>query len=125
MANRSGPHGATPSRGRERDNAYRYDHADMRQSAGYSRSDDRLREDIAECMTYDSLLETAEIEVKVEEGQVTLTGTVASKGESLRAQELAAQVHGVKAVRNSLRVSGPGVGTTGNATGGNAARVKS
>lgn len=106
MASRSGAYGVTSHRSAERDNAYTYDRADARHDAGYARSDDRLAEDIGECLTYDSLLDAAEIEVKVEDGRVTLTGAVASKSESLRARDLAAQVHGVKTVRNSLRVRG-------------------
>lgn len=116
MANRTETHGATSHRGGERANAFSYDHADARSTAGYSRSDDRLREDIGECLTYDSLLDGAEIEVEVEEGQVTLRGAVASKSESLRAQDLAAQIYGVKTVRNGLRVRSHGVGTTGSST---------
>lgn len=81
MANRTGTHGATSHRGGERANAFSYDHADAGSTAGYSRPDDRLREDIGECLTYDSLLDGAEIEVEVEEGQVTLRGAVASKSE--------------------------------------------
>ena len=114
MANRTETHGATSHRGGERANAFSYDHADARSTAGYSRSDDRLREDIGECLTYDSLLDGAEIEV--EEGQVTLRGAVASKSESLRAQDLAAQIYGVKTVRNGLRVRSHGLGTTGSST---------
>lgn len=116
MANRSGTYGATFHRGGERANAFSYDHNDARRTAGYSRSDDRLLEDIGECLSLDSLLDGAEIDILVEEGQVTLSGAVASKSESLRAQDLAAQIHGVKAVRNGLRVRGHGVGTTGRST---------
>ena len=57
-----------------------------------------------------------EVEVKVEDGEATLSGAVADQAQQNRAQEVAEDISGVRNVRNALRVRQHGVGTTGNAT---------
>lgn len=72
---------------------------------GYRRSDERIREDINDRMTYDPNLDASEIEVKVESGEVTLSGTVDSRWEKRRAEDIAESVSGVTGVNNQLRVN--------------------
>jgi hypothetical protein len=71
----------------------------------YQRSDDRIREEVCDCMTDDPLLDASEIVVQVSTGVVTLSGTVSSRDQKRRAEDVAERVSGVKDVTNQLRVS--------------------
>jgi hypothetical protein len=71
----------------------------------YRRSDDRVREEICDCMTDDPMLDASDITVQVSEGVVTLSGTVSSRDQKRRAEDVAERVSGVKDVTNQLRVS--------------------
>lgn len=71
----------------------------------YQRSDDRIQEEICDCMTDDPMLDASDIEVQVSSGVVTLTGTVWSRDQKRRAEDVAERVSGVKDVTNQLRVS--------------------
>ncbi|MDP2258694.1 MAG: BON domain-containing protein [Caulobacter sp.] len=72
---------------------------------GYRRSDDRIREDINDRLTDDSWLDATHIEVAVEGGEVTLTGTVSSRQAKRRAEDIAERVSGVEDVQNTIRVN--------------------
>jgi osmotically-inducible protein OsmY len=71
---------------------------------GYRRSDDRIREDVSDRLADDSWLDASDIEVRVENGEVTLTGFVASREDKRRAETLAEDVSAVDNVQNNLRV---------------------
>lgn len=71
---------------------------------GYVRSDDRIREDVNDRLTYDGWLDATNIDVLVDKAEVTLTGTVADRADRRRAEDIAEAVHGVKHVQNNLRV---------------------
>jgi hypothetical protein len=70
----------------------------------YQRSDDRVREEICDCMTDDPMLDASEITVQVSKGEVTLSGTVPSRDQKRRAEDVAERISGVKDVTNQLRV---------------------
>lgn len=72
---------------------------------GYRRSDERIREDINDRLTEDSWLDATHIEVAVEGGEVTLTGTVSSRQAKRRAEDLAERVSGVDDVQNNIKVN--------------------
>ncbi len=72
---------------------------------GYRRSDERIKDDVNDRLTDDPFLDASEIEVAVESGVVTLTGTVESRHDKRRAEDLAEMVSGVTDVNNHLRVS--------------------
>lgn len=72
---------------------------------GYQRSDDRIREEVCDCMTDDPMLDASEIEVDVKHGEVFLTGTVTSRDQKRRAEDVAERVSGVRDVTNQLRVT--------------------
>jgi hypothetical protein len=72
---------------------------------GYQRSDDRIREEICDCMTDDAMLDASEIEVAVVQGEVTLTGSVESRDQTRRAEDVAERISGVRDVTNQLRVT--------------------
>ncbi len=71
---------------------------------GYTRADDRIREDVNDRLSDDSFLDASEIEVAVEKAEVTLSGTIDSREDKRRAEDIAEAVSGVKHVQNNLRV---------------------
>ncbi|HSC19029.1 MAG TPA: BON domain-containing protein [Rhizomicrobium sp.] len=94
----------------------------------YSRSDDRIREDVSDRLTDDPLVDASEIDVNVSNQEVTLSGTVHTRRQKRLAEDCAESVSGVKHVQNNLRVKQPswssgqsgsgGTGQTGFGTGG-------
>jgi hypothetical protein len=72
---------------------------------GYRRSDERIREEVCEALTDDPGVDGREIEVKVEDEVVTLSGCVPSRDEKRRAEDVALRCRGVHDVLNALRVS--------------------
>lgn len=71
---------------------------------GYTRSDERIEEDINDRLTDDPWLDASDIEVSVANGDVTLTGEVSSRSDKRRAEDCAEMVSGVANVQNNLRV---------------------
>jgi BON domain len=67
-------------------------------------SDARLFEEVCERLTDDDVVDASEVEVQVNGAEVTLTGTVASRREKRRAENVAWSVPGVRDVMNALRV---------------------
>jgi osmotically-inducible protein OsmY len=72
---------------------------------GYKRSDDRIREDVCEALTRHGDVDASEIEVKVENGEVTLTGTVSDRQQKRLAEDCVDAIRGIGDVHNQLRVS--------------------
>lgn len=70
----------------------------------YHRSDDRIREDVCDRLTDDDYVDASAIEVKVEGSEVVLTGTVRSKDEKRRAEDVVEAISGVRHVENRIRV---------------------
>lgn len=70
----------------------------------YRRSDGRILEDVCDRLTEHGQLDASDIEVKVEHGEVVLTGTVDSKPAKRIAEDAAECVSGVTQVQNQLRV---------------------
>lgn len=75
----------------------------------YTRSDDRIREDICERLMR-GWMNAENVDVRVSAGEVTLIGNVDSRDEKRAIEDLAEEVLGVKEVHNQLRVSRTGVG---------------
>ncbi len=71
----------------------------------YKRSDDRIREDVSDRLEQDHGVDASDISVQVQNGEVTLTGTVNSRDQKRRAEDCAEAVNGVKEVTNNLRVN--------------------
>jgi hypothetical protein len=71
---------------------------------GYKRSDERIREDINEELTVHPDIDAFEIEVRVEGGEVTLTGVVEDRRAKRLAEDVAERSSGVTDVHNQLRV---------------------
>ncbi len=70
----------------------------------YSRSQERIKEDVSDKLSEDSLLDASDIEVEVMGNEVTLSGQVDSRYSKHRAEDLAEDVTGVAHVQNNLRV---------------------
>lgn len=71
---------------------------------GYRRSDERIREDVSDRLTDDSSVDASGIEVSVQDGEVTLSGTVGDRQGRRRAEDIAESVAGVTHVQNNLRL---------------------
>jgi osmotically-inducible protein OsmY len=71
---------------------------------GYVRRDERILEDVNDRLMQDPYLDASEIEVMVAQAEVTLTGTVESRQDKRRAEDLADSVSGVAHVQNNIRV---------------------
>jgi len=70
---------------------------------GYTRSDQRLLEEICERLTADHELDASELSVSVRDSEVTLEGSVRDRHSKHLAEDLAAAVSGVREVHNRLR----------------------
>jgi hypothetical protein len=71
---------------------------------GYRRSDDRIQEEVNEELTRHPEIDASEIEVQVENGEVTLTGKVEDRQQKRLAEDLAERCSGVNDVHNQLKV---------------------
>jgi osmotically-inducible protein OsmY len=72
--------------------------------AGYTRSDERIRDDANDRLTEDWRVDASSISVAVESGEVTLSGTVSRREDKRRAEDIVEDISGVKHVQNNLRV---------------------
>lgn len=71
---------------------------------GYTRSDERIRDDVNDRLTDDSHIDASDIEVSVQGGEVTLSGLVNSRFEKRHAEDIAETVSGVTHVQNNIRI---------------------
>src|SRR5215216_502085 len=71
---------------------------------GYRRSDDRIREDVNEELTRHPDIDASEIDVRVENGEVTLSGTVEERRDKRLAEDIVERIAGVTDVHNQVRV---------------------
>ena len=72
---------------------------------GYMRNDERTREDVCEAIAFEGRIDASEVEVKVESGVVTLSGTVALREHKCALERLVERCRGVLEVRNALRLA--------------------
>lgn len=56
---------------------------------GYTRSDERIREDVCDRLCDDPFVDASDMEVNVNNGEVTLTGTIESRDDKRRAEGIA------------------------------------
>ncbi|MCU7549013.1 BON domain-containing protein [Chitinophagaceae bacterium LB-8] len=71
---------------------------------GYSRSDERIREDVSDRLSDDDYVDASDIDVQVTSGEVILLGTVDSRDAKRRAEDIAEHISGVRNVENRLHV---------------------
>jgi BON domain len=99
------PGGAWPTGGDQGSTAFRpRESYHGRGPKGYTRSDDRIREDVSERLADDPTVDASDITVAVQGGEVTLTGTVNSRDQKRRAEDCVEAVSGVREVINQLRL---------------------
>jgi BON domain len=72
---------------------------------GYTRSDERIREEICELLT-DEDVDVSDVEVQVSNGEATLTGTVRDRRTKREVESVVDGVSGVNDVSNQLRIQG-------------------
>lgn len=71
----------------------------------YQRSDERIREDVCERLSMDHDVDASEIEVTVQDGVVTLNGSINDRHAKRLAEDICESVRGVKDVQNNVRVT--------------------
>lgn len=71
---------------------------------GYKRSDEKIHDEICDLLTTHYDIDASELEVEVKEGVVTLGGAVESRRTKRLAEDLVADMNGVKDVRNQIKV---------------------
>lgn len=72
---------------------------------GYQRSDERIREDVNDRLTDHPDIDASDIEVRVDQGVVILSGNVDSRRTKRLAEDVTDSVRGVRDVHNQLRVT--------------------
>lgn len=72
---------------------------------GYTRSDERIREEVCETLSRHGEIDASHIEVEVENGEVTLTGTVDERRTKRLIEECVEELSGVREVNNRIRLS--------------------
>jgi osmotically-inducible protein OsmY len=70
----------------------------------YRPSDERLRENVCERLTDDPFIDATDIAVSAANGEVTLSGSVETRGMKYAVEDVIAEMAGVTAVHNSIRV---------------------
>lgn len=93
-ATAAGRHGgASPARARNRG------------PKNWQRSDERIRDDVCERLSREYDLDVSDVSVSVQQGTVTLSGSVADRGLKHRIEDIADDSPGVRDVDNRLRVA--------------------
>ena len=73
--------------------------------ANYTRSDDRILEDTCDKLTEDWGVDARNVQVTVQNGEVTLDGTVENRRQKRRAEDIVHDLSGVGHVQNNLRIT--------------------
>jgi hypothetical protein len=71
---------------------------------GYRRSDTLIYEDVCDRLTRHPVIDASDVDVRVEDGEVTLEGTVPERGMKRLIEDIAEEVSGVMDVHNRLKV---------------------
>jgi osmotically-inducible protein OsmY len=71
---------------------------------GYVRPDERILEDVCDCLFVDDEVDASEVTVDVDDGVVRLEGVVAAPWEKRRIENLVRACSGVRELHNLLRV---------------------
>lgn len=71
---------------------------------GYTRPDERIREEVCDRLWQAGELDASDVEVSVEKGEVTLTGSVPVRAMKYAIEDLCDHVGGVVEIHNQLRV---------------------
>lgn len=83
----------------------------------YKRSEDRIKEDVCDRLSDDDMVDASKIQIQVQGDEVVLTGSVSSREEKRRAEDVVESISGVRNVENRLRVGRSDDYTSKNYTG--------
>jgi hypothetical protein len=72
--------------------------------AGYTKSDERIREEINERLTHHGQIDASKLEVDVNNGEVVLKGEVEDRRTKRLAEDIACSIMGVDDIQNQIRV---------------------
>jgi hypothetical protein len=72
--------------------------------SGYQRPDARIHEDVCDRLTAHGEIDASRVEVRVDHGEVTLSGTVPDRRTKRLAEDVVDRVRGVSDVHNRLRL---------------------
>lgn len=72
---------------------------------GYTRTDDRIREEISERLRFAYEIDSSEVSVGVKDGKVTLEGTVPERRMKHAIEDIADRCSGGQEIENNVRVS--------------------
>ena len=70
----------------------------------WTRSDERIKEDVCEALSYNPYVDASDIDLTVQNGVVHLTGWVNSREEKKEAEKCAEGILGVKDLQNELHM---------------------
>jgi osmotically-inducible protein OsmY len=118
--------------GTGRESAYGRGYDDLSQNhrgrgpKNYTRSDDRIKEDLSERLSDDPYIDAGDINIDVKNGVVTLSGSVDERYLKHRVEDIADNCGGVKDVENKLTVrkAGTGQNLSGSPGGGSTSAGK-
>jgi osmotically-inducible protein OsmY len=71
---------------------------------GYRRGDDRIREDVCDRLTDDPRVDASDVDVNINNGEVTLSGSVRTRQEKRITEDVVENITGVREVNNNLKV---------------------
>jgi osmotically-inducible protein OsmY len=74
---------------------------------GYRRGDERIREDVCDRLTDDPRVDASDVDVQINNGEVTLSGSVRTRQEKRITEDLIENITGVREVNNNLKVKPP------------------
>ncbi|RPI85108.1 MAG: BON domain-containing protein [Chloroflexi bacterium] len=72
----------------------------------YQRSDERIFEDVCERLSRHGQIDASDVEVHVDDGEVTLTGTVENRRMKRMVEDTLDTIYGVKDIHNELKLRG-------------------
>ena len=91
----------------------------------YRRSDERIREEICQHLTEHGWIDASDVEIRVENGEVTLEGTIDTREAKRLAYDIVDVVPGVTDVHNRLTLQGTRRGAAPQRGGDGSARTRS
>lgn len=71
---------------------------------GFKRSDERIREDVSEAIARQGWIDASDVEVRVQSGEVILSGTIAHREDKRALERMIEDLPGVVDVHNELRL---------------------
>lgn len=82
----------------------RRDNFSGRGPKGWKRSDERIQDEVSEMLARNPDVDASDIEVTVENGEVTLRGVVEDRGQKRHAEDIVEDIFGVEDVHNELKI---------------------